>query len=136
MVRRCSLPVSEHKRMRRLHRPRDIRAVYAAGTFAHGSALTAHVRGRGDDDTARVAVVAGRKVGGAVERNRAKRRLRAALAATPLPSGTDVVVVARRQATSVAFDRLCEQVVAVITRAAQRLPTSPVAGRAQPRISA
>jgi ribonuclease P protein component len=122
--------------MRRLRRPRDIRAVYAAGTFAHGPALTAHVRRRGDDDTARIAVVAGRKVGGAVERNRAKRRLRAALAATPLSSGTDIVVVARRPAVSVAFDRLSEQVDAVITKAGRRRPSSPVSGRAQPRIPA
>ena len=43
----------------------------------------------------RVGVVAGaKKVGGAVARNRAKRRLRAALAGVPLRSGYDYVVIA------------------------------------------
>ncbi len=43
----------------------------------------------------RVGVVAGaKKVGGAVQRNRAKRRLREALASVPLRDGHDYVVVA------------------------------------------
>lgn len=43
----------------------------------------------------RVGVVAGRKkVGGAVQRNRAKRRLREALARIPLRDGCDYVVIA------------------------------------------
>lgn len=45
----------------------------------------------------RLGIAAGKAVGGAVKRNRAKRRLRAAirLAATTLSAGWDVVLVAR-----------------------------------------
>ncbi len=57
---------------------------------------------------ARVGVVAGRRVGTAVRRNRAKRRLRAALAGQALPSATAYVVVAGPAVPDVPFDRLGE----------------------------
>ncbi len=57
--------------------------------------VVVHVRQRSDDGEARVAVVASRRVGGAVSRNRAKRVLRAAADGVALPSGVDVGLVAR-----------------------------------------
>ena len=54
----------------------------------------------------RSTVVAGRKVGGAVARNRAKRRLRAALQGTTFPEGYDVVVVARSRCLCLSFGEL------------------------------
>jgi ribonuclease P protein component len=57
----------------------------------------------------RLGVTASRKVGGAVERNRAKRRLRAAARAVlPLSgvTGNDYVLVARRDTLTKAFDGL------------------------------
>jgi ribonuclease P protein component len=48
----------------------------------------------------RVAVVAGRRIGGAVVRNRAKRRLREALARAPINDGHDYVVVATSDAVA------------------------------------
>ncbi len=51
-------------------------------------------------------VIAGRRVGTAVERNRARRRLREALAALPVPQGMDCVVVAAAEVNEVGFDRL------------------------------
>lgn len=65
--------------------------------------------------------MAGRKVGGAVQRNRAKRRLRAALAEIDLPDGFDVVVVARDAVLTEAFDRLTEQLRRLVARAATRI---------------
>ncbi len=54
----------------------------------------------------RVGFVAGRNVGGAVVRNRAKRRLREAVARTELRDGVDYVVIASADAVEAPFQRL------------------------------
>lgn len=53
-----------------------------------------------------VGVVAGRGVGGAVRRNRAKRRLRHAMAAAPLVSSTAYIVIAGRRVPDVGYPTL------------------------------
>lgn len=60
----------------------------------------------------RVGLVVGRDVGSAVRRNRAKRRLREALAFVPLRDGRDYVVIASRAVAAVPFPDL----VAWLTR--------------------
>ena len=65
--------------------------------------LILQVRRRRDEEPARVGFTASKKVGNAVARNRAKRRLRAlareGLAPVARP-GTDYVLIARRDATA------------------------------------
>ena len=57
----------------------------------------------------RVGVVAGaKKVGDAVQRNRAKRRLRGALGSVPLRSGHDYVVIASQTVLTASFDEIEE----------------------------
>lgn len=90
----------------RLRSSRDIRAVLGARQARGTATMVVHARRRGDDLPARVAVVAGRRVGGAVHRNRAKRRLRAALQLAELPSGLDLVVTSRPQAVDCPFSHL------------------------------
>ena len=65
-----------------------------------------YVRARAEDGDPRVAVVAGRRVGTAVCRNRAKRRLRALLQSEGLPEGLDVILVAKPLAVTVPFPLL------------------------------
>lgn len=66
------------------------------------------IRAGGPPGMPRVGVVAGRRVGNAVARNRAKRRLRAALDRTPLEVGNDYIVVATSDVLEAPFDRLVE----------------------------
>lgn len=60
----------------------------------------------GEPGLSRVAVTAGRKVGGAVERNRAKRRLREAVALAPILNGRDYVLIATPAVVEAPFEEL------------------------------
>jgi ribonuclease P protein component len=60
----------------------------------------------GPKGTPRVGFVAGKKVGSSVQRNRAKRRLRAAAAQSRLESDTVYVLIADRGVLDAQFTRL------------------------------
>lgn len=87
-------------REQRLSRSDDVRAVLRRGRRHAGDHVVVHLRRRDDDGPGRVTAVASRKVGGAVQRNRAKRVLRAAAAQVGIAPGVDVALVARPAAVS------------------------------------
>jgi len=68
----------------------------------------------GVDGPPRVAVIAGKQVGGAVERNRAKRRLREAAARVALRHGRDYVLVATQAVNEAPFEGLIDWVRAAV----------------------
>lgn len=72
-----------------------------------------------DLDHARVGVVAGHRVGGAVQRNRAKRRIRAAMhqLLPALKPGVDVLLIAREPVVKAPFCEVEEALTGLVKRA-------------------
>ncbi len=104
----------------RLKRRPEFLAVAGSGLKAAAPGLVLQARPRDQGCDIRVGFTATRRVGGAVQRNRAKRRLRAAAAAV-LPGaaapGCDYVLIARRAT----LDRPYAALVQDLTGALKRL---------------
>ncbi len=83
----------------------DFQRVFRTGGRRRSGGVTV-VAAPGPSGTVRVGVVAGRKVGGAVARNKAKRRIREAVARVGLRDGVDYVVIASQEVNHVEFERL------------------------------
>jgi ribonuclease P protein component len=111
------------QRQFRLRSSGDIQRVRRTGkSFAHP--LLVLVAARSPESGKRLAVTAGKRVGGAVERNRARRRIREAVRPLvgSLAEGWDLVLVARSGATSAPFGELAEAVRGLLARAGVTAP--------------
>ena len=94
--------------MERLRRRAEFLAV-AAGAKVPTSGFVLQARRRDDTGPARVGFTVSKRVGTAVERNRVRRRLKEAVrrsASQHMRCGHDYVIVGRRTALTVDFERL------------------------------
>ena len=106
-------PKPERERLRfpktsRLLNSRDFRKVREKGKSSQGRLLRLGVLRDSNTKPARIGLITSKRVGGAVDRNKTRRRLREMIRAV-LPSiapGLDVVVVAKSPAASASFDEL------------------------------
>ena len=107
------------RRAQRLRHDRQFREAYAKSAPLRGRHMVLFLRDA-PDSSARLGVVASRKVGNAVERARAKRRLRELFRLNRhlLPSGfrPDIVLVARRSILSAPWSRLVADYAALVSR--------------------
>lgn len=111
-------------RRQRLSRSGDFERVYREGRSHASRYLVLYMFPRGSGDDPRLGLSVGRKIGGAVERNRVKRVLREAFwaRAEALPADHDFVIVARPDSRELvdsdASERLTTDLNELIERAA------------------
>jgi ribonuclease P protein component len=112
------IPMMRLKLMRLKQRADFLAA--AAGPKVPAAGFILQVRERGDTTPARFGFTVSKKVGNAVERNRARRRLREVvrLAATLAgEAGHDYVLIGRRAALALPFGRLQVEFTGALKRA-------------------
>ncbi len=106
------------KRRFRLTRSTDFQRVRRIGkSYAHP--LVVLIAAQNELEQVRIGIVAGRAVGSAVQRNRAKRRLRASLEPhiACLPAGWDLIFLARKPIDQAGFLEICTAVQTLMNRA-------------------
>jgi ribonuclease P protein component len=97
-------------------RPEQYEKVHRRGSFWGGQLLMMKALPN-ELDHHRYGLVVGKKVGGAVERNRVKRRLRQIMRQTAVKPGWDIVFIARSGAAEITYARLKELAQRLMNRA-------------------
>jgi len=99
----------------RIRRRPEFERIYSAGAKVHGRLMTVFVMPNGGA-TPRLGVAATRKLGSAVERNRAKRRARELFRRRKNIGGLDIVIVPRREMLDAPLAVLEADYAALLTR--------------------
>lgn len=108
------------RREQRLRKRAEFDAVFSTNVRISHHELSLAVLDRGDDAPNRWGFAVGSRLGGAVVRNRIKRRLRQ-IAAGIGGNGLDVVVVARSGAAEASYQALEQNLAGLMERAKARL---------------
>jgi len=119
-----SFRIAERVRVRR-----DFERAYNEGARIHGRFMIVFVLPNGGT-TPRLGVSATRKLGSAVERNRAKRLARELFRRRKLDAGVDIIVVPRREMLDAPFASLEADYYALLDR---RDSVRPGGGKRAPR---
>jgi ribonuclease P protein component len=115
---------SRFPRARRVRRRAEFQQVFDAGRRVHGKYFTL-LMAPNDASGVRLGIVASKKLGGAVQRNRAKRLIREIFRQSqPFPGrqDVDVVVIPRRELFDAAYSTLETDFRATYRRCAARFP--------------
>jgi ribonuclease P protein component len=115
------------QRERRLRKRKDFAAAYRKGRVYGNQLLVLRVVPH-DGDVARFGFVTGKAVGGAVVRNRVKRRLRAAAREMDAQAGIDVVIGARRATGGASYHALHTALAKLMERAGALRNPQPAGG--------
>ncbi len=105
-----------------MHRSADFEAAVRRGARAGRTTLVVHCRTVPDRDGTHVGMVVARSVGGAVVRNKVRRRLRGVVvdAQTTLPDGVDVVLRALPPAATASYAQLAADFAGALPAAVAR----------------
>lgn len=90
------MEMADFKRHERIRRRPDFQRIYAEGARIHGRFSTVFVLAN-NLAKGRLGIAATKKLGGAVQRNRAKRLIREVFRRNKIAQGFDVVVIPKRE---------------------------------------
>jgi ribonuclease P protein component len=107
------------RRFDRLRRAGEIAYLRRKGRGMHFPTITAF-SAPANDGAVRVGIITSKAVGGAVERNRVRRRIRGALEALPQPPTARLLLIAKPAAATVPYAKLADDVAAAVARSAAR----------------
>ena len=107
----------------RIRKRPEFERVYNQGLKAPGRFMTLFLL-RNGSSVSRLGIVATRKLGGAVQRNRAKRLAREIFRRHKPPSGLDLVVIPRREFLIVERASLEAEYQSIVSRRAARAPVA------------
>ncbi len=100
----------------RLTKTSQFAAVFNEGKFWANDAMVIKALPNGLE-VSRFGIVASKKIGNAVVRNRVKRLLREVVRLTPVESGWDIVIIARKGAVGAGYQEIEPAFLGILNRA-------------------